>query len=57
LNDHVVQLAFPGSRHDLVALVYRTGRILATQYEDNLIKIAAQIPARTRSLLAPFLVG
>ncbi len=53
----VVQIALPGSRHDLVALIHRTGKILTTHYDDNLIMIAAQIPERTRSLLAPFLVG
>jgi len=53
----VVQITLPGSRHDLVALIHRTGKILTTHYDDNLIMIAAQIPERTRSLLAPFLVG
>ncbi len=53
----VVRVALPDSRHDLVALIHRTGKILATEYEDNLIRIAAQVPERTRSLLEPFLVG
>ena len=53
----VLTFDLPGSRHDLLALIHRTGKILREQYEDNLIRVAAQVPERTRNLLAQYLVG
>ncbi len=51
----VARFALPGNRHDLVALVHRTGRIFAERYEDDVIRIDAQVPERTRNLLAEFI--
>ncbi|WP_455381186.1 GTPase HflX [Salinispira pacifica] len=51
-----VELVLPSSRHDLAALVHRTGRVLAKDYVDGTIRIRAQLPDKTRSMLERFLV-
>jgi len=49
--------ALPSSRHDLLALLHRTGTILETNYEDGHILVSAQVPDRTRNLLAEYIAG
>lgn len=52
-----LEFALPGDRHDLVALLHRTGRILSEAYEDGRILVSAQVSDRTRNLLADYLSG
>ncbi len=52
-----LEFALPGDRHDLVALLHRTGRILSEAYEDGRILVSAQVSDRTKNLLADYLSG
>jgi len=47
--------SFPQARYDLVALVYRTGRVIERSYFDNHIKLFARVPEKTRNLLLKYL--
>lgn len=46
----------PTDRHDLAALVYRTGRVVEEHYNDDHILLTAQVPEKTLGLLADYLV-
>lgn len=47
---------FPLARSDLAALVHRTGRVLAEDYSGDLITIQADVPQKTKQILAGFAV-
>ena len=50
----VTRFVLPASRHDLAALVHRTGRIVAESYEGDSIVLTAQVPERTIGQLRSF---
>jgi len=50
----VREFHLPLSRHDLVSLVRRTGKIFSENYEDSILKLTAQVPAATFGLLKEF---
>ena len=54
-RSHSLRFALPGGRYDLLALLHRTGKILGTRYEDDLIFVSALVPDRTRNLLAAYI--
>lgn len=56
-NAPALNFALPGDRHDLVALLHRTGRILWKNYEDGQILVSAQVSDRTKNLLARYISG
>jgi GTPase len=49
-----VSCSLPTDRHDLVAMIHRTGRILEKEYLDGKIRLRAQVSPRTRNLLTEF---
>ncbi len=51
------RVRLPADRHDLAALIHRTGSVVAQEYDDTGLTITARLPDRTRAVLAPFLVG
>ncbi len=50
----VTRFILPSTRHDLAALVHRTGRIVAESYEGDEIILTAQVPDRTYARLRPY---
>lgn len=46
----------PGNRHDLAALIHRTGTILRQEYQDDSFTVTARVPSRTRAILEPYLI-
>ncbi len=48
--------SFPIARSDLAALVHRTGRVLAEEYSGDIITIQADVPRKTKQILAGFAV-
>ena len=48
---------FPPARHDLAALVHRTGKVLKESYLEDRIEISAYVPSKTRGLLREYLQG
>ncbi len=44
----------PNSRHDLAALIHRTGRILSKEYVDDSIVLMAQVPPKTAGKLESY---
>lgn len=55
-RDPVTSFALPASRHDLAALIHRTGRIVGETYEDDRILVTAQVPEKTRGKLKSYIV-
>ena len=45
---------FPLDRHDLVALVHRTGRVVDEDYGESSIKVSAQVPEKIRGQLSGY---
>jgi len=50
----LTKIVLPAARHDLAALVHRTGRIVAEQYVNDSIVLTAQLPAKTLGQLKPY---
>jgi GTP-binding protein HflX len=51
---HQVRYSFPADRYDLVALVHRTGKVVAEEYINGSIHLNAEVPERTEKALAGF---
>jgi hypothetical protein len=49
-----VRYSFPADRYDLVALVHRTGKVVAEEYINGSIHLNAEVPERTEKALAGF---
>lgn len=47
----------PSARHDLAALVHRTGKVLKESYHDDLIEINAYVPPKTMGLLKDYRIS
>ena len=41
----IARFRFPPDRHDLAALLHRSGRVLSEKYEDHYIEIEARVSA------------
>jgi len=52
--DRKVRYSIPASRHDLVAMLHRGGRILSEEYTDAGVEIVAQVNGRLRGLLEAY---
>jgi GTPase len=46
----------PADRHDLTALIHRTGSILEQQYDNDGLTVTARVPDRTWSVLEAYLI-
>jgi GTP-binding protein HflX len=46
-----ITVRIPHDRYDLAALIHRTGRVIQEEYEENLIRIEADVPERTRRIV------
>ena len=47
-----ITVRIPHDRYDLAALIHRTGRVIEEAYEEDLIRIEADVPERTRRIVA-----
>lgn len=52
--DRKVRYSIPASRHDLVAMLHRGGRVLSEEYTDAGVEIVAQVSGRLRGLLEAY---
>jgi GTP-binding protein HflX len=50
-----VHLAIPTSRYDLVALVHRTGTVLAESHDNGNVELEARVSDKTKRQLQAFL--
>jgi GTP-binding protein HflX len=55
LGGSVSTLSFPADRHDLAALVHRTGSAVEEEYTDDAIRMRARLPERVRGQLREWL--
>lgn len=55
LSGPLYQFQFPPNRHDLVALLHRTGTVITEQYTDNRIYIEARVGDRVLGTLKEWL--
>ncbi len=47
----------PSNRHDLAALIHRTGSVLRQEYHEQSFTITARVPERTHAILEQFLIS
>lgn len=47
----------PSHRYDIAALIHRTGNVEEESYVDDVIRIKAQVPKRTRNIISRFAPG
>jgi GTP-binding protein HflX len=52
----VTRFRFPPDRHDLAALLHRSGKVLSEQYEEAYIEVDARVEERIAGQLREFLV-
>jgi GTP-binding protein HflX len=52
-----LQLRIPQSRHDLVALLYREGKVVSESYEGNDVLLSAIVPHLLRRTYEPYLAS
>lgn len=55
-REEICRFTFPSNRHDLAALVHRTGRVLDENYQREGIELSAQVPLKVKGQLAEYLV-
>ena len=49
--------SFPADRFDLPSILHRDGKVVKEEYGETGIRISAQVPERTRRLLAEYIVA
>jgi len=50
-----LRLVIPLSRHDVVSLIHREGKVVSTAYDEDGAHLEVEVPRRFESQLAPFL--
>lgn len=53
---HSARYRLPNDRHDLAALIHRTGSVLQQEYDHDHFTVTARVPGRTHALLEPYVV-
>jgi 50S ribosomal subunit-associated GTPase HflX len=51
-----VSVSLPHDRYDLAALIHRTGHVVNEDYEGEGIRIDADLPERTRKIVAAYAI-
>lgn len=51
-----VSVSLPHDRYDLAALIHRTGHVVSEEYEGEGIRIDADLPERTRKIVAAYAI-
>lgn len=53
---HPVRYRLPNDRHDLAALIHRTGSVLQQEYDHDSFTVTARVPNRTHALLESYVI-
>ena len=53
---HPARYRLPNDRHDLAALIHRTGSVLQQEYDHDSFTVTARVPSRTRAVLEPYVI-
>ncbi len=51
-----IRLEIPLNRHDLTALIHRTGTIIKEEYQENHISLLVSVPEKTKNILREYIV-
>jgi GTP-binding protein HflX len=57
IADHVVELAVPVARGDVVAAIHREGEVIGERYEDECVLVTARLDERGARRYAEFVLG
>ena len=50
------KFSLPSNRHDLAALIHRTGKVYEEEYSDDSILISASVPEKTQAKLREYII-